>query len=259
MRCMRYNDSQYLSILFRQRSCGYNRMELSKVNLMDNEPTALELRVKIIGALLRDARLAAHKSLEDCAHTMGMSKDDYEAFELGTKPISLPELEAISYYLGIPIEQFWERKLLSEGEGNRSITNIGQLVALRHRMIGALLRQARLDAGLSLEILSQRTGLEITRLEAFELGVAAVPLPELEMLSGALHRSIREFHDQVGPVGLWNQQQRAIQDFLTMPLEMQVFISKPVNRPYLDLAIRLSDMSVDKLRAVAEGLLEITY
>ena len=46
---------------------------------------------------------------------------------------------------------------------------------------------------------------------------------------------------------------------LEMPLDLQVFVSKPINRPYLELAIRLSEMSVDRLRAVAEGLLEITY
>ena len=226
---------------------------------MDIESTALELRIKIIGTLLRDARLAVHKSLEDCAQIIGVSTETYEAFELGTKAVSLPELEAISYYLGIPLEQFWERSLLSEGEGDRNIENVGQLIALRHRMIGALLRQARLDAALSLETLAQRTGLDTARVEAFELGVIGVPLPELEILSSALHRSIREFHDQVGPVGLWNQQQHATRDFLAMPLDLQVFVSKPINRPYLELAIRLSDMSVDKLRAVAEGLLEITY
>ena len=46
---------------------------------------------------------------------------------------------------------------------------------------------------------------------------------------------------------------------MALPLEMQVFVSKPINRPYLELAMRLNDMSVDKLRGVAEGLLEITY
>ncbi len=62
-----------------------------------------------------------------------------------------------------------------------------------------------------------------------------------------------------GAVGVWNAQQRAMQNFLALPLELQLFIAKPVNRPYLDLAVRLNDMSVEKLRAVAEGLLEITY
>ena len=74
-----------------------------------------------------------------------------------------------------------------------------------------------------------------------------------------LNRSIREFQDQKGPVGAWNAQQSAIRDFLALPQDIQTFITKPINRPYLDLAIRLSEMSVDKLRAVAEGLLEITY
>ena len=39
---------------------------------------------------------------------------------------------------------------------------------------------------------------------------------------------------------------------------MQQFVSKPVNQPYLELAQRLSEMSVERLRSVAEGLLEIT-
>jgi hypothetical protein len=43
-----------------------------------------------------------------------------------------------------------------------------------------------------------------------------------------------------------------------MPSELQSFVVKPINQPYLELAQRLSEMSVEKLRAVAEGLLEIT-
>ena len=49
-----------------------------------------------------------------------------------------------------------------------------------------------------------------------------------------------------------------MEDFTDLPLEMQAFISKPINMPYLELAQRLSEMSVDRLRGVAEGLLEIT-
>jgi predicted NodU family carbamoyl transferase len=45
----------------------------------------------------------------------------------------------------------------------------------------------------------------------------------------------------------------------SLPEEIQQFISQPVNRPYMELAMKLSKLSADKLRAVAEGLLEITY
>jgi hypothetical protein len=50
-----------------------------------------------------------------------------------------------------------------------------------------------------------------------------------------------------------------MQKFLDLPPEVQQFVAKPVNRPYLELAMRLSDLSAEKLRAVAEVLLEITY
>ena len=41
--------------------------------------------------------------------------------------------------------------------------------------------------------------------------------------------------------------------------EMQQFVEKPVNQPYLEIAMRLSELPVDKLRTLAESLLEITY
>jgi len=59
-------------------------------------------------------------------------------------------------------------------------------------------------------------------------------------------------------VGVWFSQQSALKGFQGLSPEMQAFVSKPVNRPYLELAQRLSEMSVEKLRTVAEVLLEIT-
>jgi transcriptional regulator with XRE-family HTH domain len=226
---------------------------------MSTQSPALTLRSKILGALIRDGRLAANLSPEKCAQAIGISTETYQAYETGEKAISLPELEVLSYFLKIPIEHFWEREPTSVREGQQTLENADLLLRIRQRMIGALLRQARLEAGFSLDQMSERAQIEAARLEAFELGNEPVPIPELETLSGILHRSIREFHDKHGPVGVWNAQQRAMKDFLTMPLELQLFVSRPVNRPYLDLAVRLSDMSVDKLRTVAEGLLEITY
>ena len=223
------------------------------------DPTNLKQRALMIGTLIQEARIQANHSIEECAEAVGVSADQFEAYELGEQPISLPELEAVAFYLDKPIEHFWARETALLGNNHRAISNLDQLMPLRHRMIGAIIRQARLEAGLSLEALAARTEIDNARLEAFELGDEPVPVPELEALSGVLGRSIREFQDQYGPVGVWNAQQRAIQNFLTMPLELQLFIAKPVNRPYLELAVRLSDMSVDKLRAVAEGLLEITY
>ena len=52
--------------------------------------------------------------------------------------------------------------------------------------------------------------------------------------------------------------EEAVQQFLEMPMELREFVAMPVNRPYLQLAMKLSNMSRDKLRSVAEDLLDIT-
>jgi len=109
------------------------------------------------------------------------------------------------------------------------------------------------------EAAAKKLGIEMSVLEKYELGVEAVPLPTLEAIAGSLNRSLSDFQDQKGFVGVWLARQRAVKDYLSLPSDLQAFVSKPVNRPYLELAVRLSEMSVDRLRSVAEGLLEITY
>lgn len=226
---------------------------------MNPNSSAMNIRTKIIGALIRDARIKAGKSIPECAEALGIQAQHIEQYELGEKAISLPELEALSYYLGVSLDRFWEKEGFTSPSDPEKTSNSSTLIKIRQRMIGALLKQARLESGLSPEDLASRVGLELGQLEAYELGLEQVPLPALEALSSALNRSIREFQDQKGPIGVWNAKQRAIRDFQSLPIEIQTFISKPVNRPYLELAVRLSEMSVDRLRAVAEGLLEITY
>lgn len=223
-------------------------------------PTALALRAKIIGALIRDARLSQGKEIETCAQAIGVSAQAFQAYELGEQAPSLPELEAIAYSLNVPLDHFWESQAITASSSEKDKTkDIERLIQLRQRMTGALVRQARLEAGITLEAIARHTEIDQALLEAYELGEEPIPLPLLEVFSGLLSRSIREFFDRHGPVGRWTAQQRAMRDFLEMPVELQEFISKPVNRPYVELAVRLSEMSVDRLRSVAEGLLEITY
>ncbi len=99
----------------------------------------------------------------------------------------------------------------------------------------------------------------MARLKAYEMGERPIPLPELEGLVGLLGGQIETVFDQTGPVGQWMAQQKAIQDFLQLSPELRDFVSKPVNRPYLELAMKLSGMSTEKLRSLAEDLLDITF
>jgi transcriptional regulator with XRE-family HTH domain len=125
-------------------------------------------------------------------------------------------------------------------------------------MIGVMIRKTRLETHMTLKALASSAGITTRRLDAYELGEKPIPLPELEVLVSALNISLREYQDKNSPVGEWFNNQRAVRDFMQLPPELQIFVCKPVNRPYLELAQRLSEMSVEKLRNVAEGLLEIT-
>ncbi len=217
----------------------------------------ITLREKKLGLLIRDARMAERRSVKECADAIGAQVGQFRAYEEGRKSPSLPELEALVYYLKLPINQFWGKETRSDSMFVESV-DTARLITLRQRMIGALLRQERNKVNMSLRHLSTETGISQARLKSYELGERAIPVPELETILTVMGSRIETFFDQNGPVGQWMTSQRAMQKFLELPEEMQNFVCQPVNRPYLELAIKLSDLSREKLRAVAEGLLDIT-
>ena len=217
----------------------------------------ITIREKKLGLLIRDARMAERRSIKECADAIGVKPGMFRAYEEGRRAPSLPELETLVFYLKLPITQFWGRETRSDSIFVESV-DIARLIALRQRMIGALLRQERNNVNMSIRHLSTETGNYTGALKAYELGERAIPVPELETILAVMGSRIEIFFDQNGPVGQWMTSQRAMQKFLELPEEMQNFVCQPVNRPYLELAMKLSDMSREKLRAVAEGLLDIT-
>lgn len=216
------------------------------------------LRAKKLGVLIRDARQAARRSPDECARAIGITKGALRAYEEGTRAPSLPELEVLAYYLKLPIDRFWSKESLSGEASPTEPLDLPRLIELRQRMIGALLRQDRNGASLSVKALSQETGIPSGRINAYELGERAIPLPELEVLLNALGGKIETFFDQSGPIGQWMLDEKSMRQFLELPKDVQAFVCQPVNRPYLELAMKISSMSTEKLRSVAEGLLDIT-
>ena len=218
----------------------------------------ITIRTKKLGILIRDARLASRRSTRECATAINVTNSVFNAYEEGRKAPSLPELETLVYYLELPINHFWSNETISDAPARINDLDLPRLTGLRHRMIGAFLRQERMNASLSLKSVAEQTGISTSRLKHYELGELPIPLPELEVILKVLGGRIETFFDQGGPVGQWMKQQKAIQQFLDMPVELQNFVCQPVNRPYLDLARKLSEMSTDKLRSVAEDILDIT-
>jgi transcriptional regulator with XRE-family HTH domain len=221
-------------------------------------PLVISIRSKKLGVLIRDSRLSHNKTVGECALAISVSPETFENYELGEQSPSLPEAELLAFYLNMPFEHFWGATAVSEGENAPNNIDPKKLVGLRQRMIGVQIRKTRIGANLTLENLADRAGITTEKLEAYEMAEKPIPLPELEALVVSLNVSIRDYQDRHSQIGQWFIQQRAIKDFLDLSPEAQAFVCKPVNRPYLELAQRLSEMSVERLRTVAEVLLEIT-
>lgn len=225
---------------------------------MENRPIAIEIRSKKLGVLIQSARQSRNKSVAACSEAIGIDRQKFEAYESGVESPSLPELEALAFYLKIPMDYFWGREVIDLSHNEIRTYEKDRLMRLRNRVIGAYIRQARLQAGLTALELASIADISEAQLNSYELGEESIPLPVLEVLANGVNRTIKDFQDNRGPIGTWIKQQRAMQHFVELSPELQDFISKPINRPYLEIAQRLSEMSVEKLRAVAEGLLEIT-
>lgn len=224
---------------------------------MTVNPIVKIIRAKKLGVLIRDARMKSDKSLEDCAQAMGIPEDELIAMEFGERPPTLPELELFAYYLEIPLDHFWGRETL-DAESKENLVDNTEIIKLRQNAIGDLLQQARNEANLTIEELADKTGITNDNLQMYEKGEVAIPLPELELVAQVLNSSMIKFEDQNGKAGTWFNQQKTLNAFLDLPQDLQQFVSKPINRPYLEIAVRLSELKVEKLRALAEGLLEIT-
>lgn len=224
---------------------------------MTINPIMKIIRAKKLGLLIRDVRLKTGKSLEECAQAMGLSVDELAAMEFGERPPTLPELELLAYYLEIPLDHFWSNEILKTDGSDKSV-DAADIIQVRQGVIGDMIRKGRIKAELSIEDLAQKTGIKTESLQSYEQGKLSISLPELEILAQVLNNNIGDFEDSQGPVGSWFNEQKNIRIFQDLLPELQEFVGKPINRPYLELAIRLSELKVEKLRALAEGLLEIT-
>jgi transcriptional regulator with XRE-family HTH domain len=219
-------------------------------------PQAESLRGKILGAMLREVRMTAGRTLRETAEAIGVTPGALTAYEDGRKAISLPELELLAYFLNAPLRQFW-----SESAGRRKLrldANPSALIALRQRLIAAQLRMHREASGKTVRQVADQAGLTVARLRSYEEGDRPIPLPELEAVLGVIDRSVEDYLDHEGPVADWDTLQQALETLLSLPPEMREFLASPASVPYLRMGQRLSTMPIDQLRNVAELLLDIT-
>ena len=212
-------------------------------------------RAEILGGLIRVARLNAGYSVADCSAFLGISHSDYDSLENGDFTPSLPELEVLAVNLRVPMAHFWgnARPIVHTEMDN------ADYLSLRQMMVGATLGQVRIRAKLTVDELAEETGIAADMILAYESGAEPIPYFELETIATKLDASIKVFvDDEFGPLAENEAERELERRFGEWSPQMKMFIVDSRNIAYLETAMRLSEMDADKLRSIAEGILEIT-
>ncbi|HRL14091.1 MAG TPA: helix-turn-helix transcriptional regulator [Aggregatilineales bacterium] len=237
------------------------RMKKATQQTQDETPAfdaaeSFRLRGKMLGVLLRDARLNADRRIEDCARVVQQTPETYESWEYGDAVPSLPQLELLATYLDVPISHFWGVQTLEAHRPGPSAQRA--YVDLRQRMIGALLRQARETQGLTVDALAAATHIDADAIARYELGETPIAMHELTVLAGAVKQNLTYFLETSGRVGEMLASMEAWKHFNQLPEELRQFAANPINIGFIEIALAFSQMESERLKRIAVSMLDIT-
>jgi len=218
----------------------------------------IELRSRIVGALLHSVRDQARMSSQECAAVLGISPETLAAYEEGSKPISLPELELLTRFLDVPLSAIRTTETVADIQADKKLPDPKLYLMLRHRIVGARLRQLRSEANRTQQDLADMLECSLETIAAYEFGKRPIPVAELEVICRALNAPLNYFLDKDSDIGKWHLLQDQFELFMELSSDIRDFVLKPINESYLELAMKLAAMPAGALRAIAEGILEIT-
>jgi transcriptional regulator with XRE-family HTH domain len=217
------------------------------------------IRRRIIGVLLRTARLRAQKSVDECAAALSCDPAFIVRAEEGRGDLTLPQVESLADVLDVPLNcLLGEQEMPSEPPLPEPIY-LQSRMNLRRKIIGVLLRQARLDGGYSLEEMAAELDCEPDDLARIELGQEPIALADLQVLARMLGISIDEFVAEGRAPQPVQELGAPPADLNHLSPELREFVQQPMNAAYVQIALNLSQMPAEALRQFASGLLEITY
>jgi transcriptional regulator with XRE-family HTH domain len=219
---------------------------------------AILTRNKTIGALLREVREEANESVEACARALGCEPAWIAQAEEGEVGLTLPQLEGLARYLGVSLSQLLYADTLPEDEDQVATFPYDEAILIRDKIIGVMLREARQEAGQTLDQVAPALSYTPEHLGRIELGEEPISVVELEALSEKLGVSFDAFIAE----DLTFLPAESVEGGVSLdhlPPEVHAFVHRPINLPYLQLAIHMSELPADTLRQIAAGLLQITY
>jgi transcriptional regulator with XRE-family HTH domain len=218
------------------------------------------VRNKITGVLLRTARVRAQKSVDQCAAALSCDPAFIVRAEEGRDGLTLPQLESLADILDVPLKGLLGEQEIPAAPPLPEPLYLQRRMGLRRKIIGVLLRQARLNGEHTLEEMAAQLGYEPDDLARIELGQEPIALTDLQALADTFGLSIDEFVSE-GSASPPTPDLPATPpaDLAHLSPELRAFVQEPMNAAYLQVALNLSQMPAETLRQFASGLLEITY
>jgi transcriptional regulator with XRE-family HTH domain len=221
-------------------------------------PDLSHLHRLAIGAQIRRARMESGRSTRDLAKLAGISSKRLAALEAGEAEPALGELEALAHFLNVPIDELMRDTVIDNDEPGRH-PDFKRMAALRQRIIGARLKQARLDRGMSITETAEALGLTRAQLHTIEMGRRPLPVSRMLKLMEHYNISVDQLLDLgIGPVG--EKQLRVLQHmrFDALPDDVKAFVMSAASLPYLQAAMHLSQLPKEQLSSAAKVLSAIS-
>ena len=223
------------------------------------EQNDVNARRRTIGLLIRRARELSGKTRKEVAAYLGLSQAAITSIEEGAREPSLPQVEAIAYYLRTPVVALLDESASAAQAALRANLDMSEILTLRAHIIGVRLKQARQNKGETVKQAAQGMGLTTVRLNAYELGERPIPITELERIMTHLDLSWANLLDTgIGPLGeaqLFHQQHA---QFDALPSDVRAFVADPHALHYLRTAMRLRDLSPEQTRAAGQALVDLS-
>ncbi len=226
----------------------------------------IKIKQKMLGILMQNARQRIGLTISETATLLGIEPGTLAQYESGRAEAGLPTLEALAEICHVPVNYFWAEDALPNPTPR---TDAPHSITLRRKMLGVLLAQARQQAAVAATDAAQTVGVDGETLSAMELGKTDVPFSQLKALLALYNLPMEDLLADVNVSTNGNGSEKPAPQTAASAMEMpdlehfspdvQEFLADPTNVLYVKLAMRLHDLSADNLRALAEGILEITY
>jgi transcriptional regulator with XRE-family HTH domain len=156
---------------------------------------------------IKNIRKSMQMSLHDCAKILGTTTTRYLAFEKGEESLSLPELEVMALYFGIPVID------CLQGQVNSSIRfslleehKRTAYMQIREKWIRSRLILETENNDIKLDELSEALDIPIETLSRYRSGESSIPLNHLQSICTYFQLPLKDFFPELAVNELEKQQ-----------------------------------------------------